>query len=559
MERERISRVLRQDLLEMMNNPNAECRELAKEACVTLLMKDTVGERRKRFFCTRCGNDFIIDFEKTLNDDDADVTYNAKHQGNGICARCGADGAVIEGKRWNLDRHGWYAPLIVRVQLEGDWQAILCFEVKRKIYYSEAYGFSQDLRLGREDVYLMGRGAAAHYKYSWHHQGFLLHRKIDADGCDIRGGFGGPLSMHTQSTGVMQYVLYDIGEWDTERDILKYMPPQMCGGYDPCVAACTFAAYPQTEMLWKAGFQDIVKTFMLDGKKCAAICRLDGGNVREIFHKFSKAELRWLIENKMAEVGYMEHYVKLKRIYGSRIALAQEALMVLEAAYWDRSEVLRVSARVGVEPHILFRYIDKLVAAGKAKKKPQPWETGRSAVYTHWKDYVEAALAVGLDISREDVLFPKKLGERHDMAVKLHRDILAQQAAKDMEEVFWENEERYGFSDGEFIIVNPRSSYDIIDEGKAQCHCVAGYADRHAKGLLAIVFIRRVGEEDKALITVEMREDKMIQARKKHNRAPDAHEKEFIDKWLLEVCERFHPTKKNKRKELTAEAVGARV
>lgn len=124
-----------------------------------------------------------------------------------------------------------------------------------------------------------------------------------------------------------------------------------------------------------------------------------------------------------------------------------------------------------------------------------------------------------------------------------------------MEEVFRKNEARYGFSDGEFVIVNPRSTYDIIDEGKAQCHCVAGYADRHAKGVLAIVFIRRVGEEDKALITVEMREDHLQQARKKHNRAPDAHENAFINKWLEEVRERFHPSQK-KRKEKTAVAVG---
>ena len=71
------------------------------------------------------------------------------------------------------------------------------------------------------------------------------------------------------------------------------------------------------------------------------------------------------------------------------------------------------------------------------------------------------------------------------------------------------------------------------------------------------MFIRRVGEEDKALITVEMREDRCMQARKKHNRNPEPHEQKFIDKWLIEVHERFHPKKKkNIRKEKTAVAVG---
>lgn len=557
MERGRIPRELPEQLREMMTNPSRECYPYAMIACSPLLMKETVTDRKKRFFCTSCGETFTVEQRQTVCDELAYELYYAKHEAKGECMRCGAEAAVIEGKRWNLARHGWYAPLVIRVQLDGYRQALLCFEVRRKICYVDGYGFCQDLALAKEDVYLLDKGAAGHYKYSWYHQGFNRFKVIDANGSDIRGGFGAPLSCHTASTAYMSYVVHDIGEWDTGRDILTYMPDGMISGWDYCVAAATYAVYPQTEMLWKAGYTDIVKKFMLDGKKCAAICRLDGDSMKKVFPKFSKEELRLLREKKLTDVQDMELYVKLKKVYGKRIPQAMEALEGLCSHYWDRGEVLATAQKAGVEPHRLYRYLNKIVEAGKAKKKPQVWETYITNAFGHWKDYIDAAAEIGFDLGREEVALPKKLGQRHDVAVKLHRELLAEQQAVVMAHIWENNEARYGYTDGEYVIVNPRSSIEIVDEGTAQCHCVAGYADRHAKGVLAIVFIRRVGEEDKALITVEMREDKLWQARKKHNRNPDEHEQEFIDKWLLEVKERFHPKKKtNKRKENTAVAVG---
>lgn len=555
--REKIPRELPQKVLDLMYNPPRECYPYAAEANTPLLMKDADGSNRKRFFCSVCGESFTVPQKQTVVDELAAELYYSKHQDKCECMRCGAEAVVIEGKRWNLDRHAWYAPLCIRVQLEGKWQAILCFEVRRRFFYNESHGFCQDLALAKEDVYLLGEGAAGHYKYSWYHQGFHLYRVIDKNTCKIRGGFAPPFSQHTSSTGCMSYVLHDLYDIDESRDVLRYLPADMWSGWDPCVAAATFAVYPQTEMLWKMGYRDIVKKFMIDGKKCVAICNLEGENAKKIFPKFTKQELKALRERKLTDVLQMEHYVKLKKMYGKRMDLAIEALVALEAHYWDRSEVLATAKKAGVEPHRLFRYLEKIVEAGKAKSKPETWEKYMPSAFTHWKDYIDAAVEIGFDLSREGVALPKKLGHRHDVATKLHRDLLAKKQAEAMEHVWEDNEKRYAYTDGEFVIVNPRSSIEIIEEGTAQCHCVAGYADRHAKGVLSIVFIRRVGEEDKALITVEMREDKLWQARKKHNRSPEPHEQEFIDKWLLEVRERFHPTtKKNKRKEKTAAAVG---
>ena len=557
LENGRLPYELPEKLRVMMEEPPSECVPLAREACRHLLLRDTV-RGGKRFFCTVCNKTFEIKQMQTVSDETAAELYYAKHNDESECLLCSARGAVIEGKRWALDRHTWYAPLCVRVQLEGEWQATLCFEVRRRLFYDGVDGFGQALTLAKEDVYLLGRGVAGHYKYYWYCQRFYLHKKIDGDGSKIRGGFGAPLASHTESTGRIEHRVQDILPWNCDRDILRYMPKDMMERLDPCAAMASFACFPQIEMLWKAGYRDIVEEFVGRGKKCVAICRLDGGSFREVFPKFTREELRRLSELKMLKVYQMERYLKLRKIYGSRIKLAFEVLEALEKHFWDREEVLRETRAVGVEPHLLIRYLNRIVEAGKVKKDPQTWERYVPSAYTHWRDYIQAARAIGLDLAREDVVFPKKLGARHDMATKLHRELLAKQQEEELAHLWENNEARYGFSNGEFVVVNPKSTTEIIDEGKAQQHCVAGYAERHAKGVLTIVFIRRVGEEDKALITVEMRKDKMWQARGKKNRYPDAHERAFIDKWLAVVKERFNSPKetKRKRKDKAAEAVG---
>ena len=50
MERGRIPRELPEQLREMMEHPSRECYPYAMIACTPLLMKETVEDRKKRFF-----------------------------------------------------------------------------------------------------------------------------------------------------------------------------------------------------------------------------------------------------------------------------------------------------------------------------------------------------------------------------------------------------------------------------------------------------------------------------------------------------------------------------
>ena len=554
-----------EELTRLNKNFPQEYMPLARAACEALILREPIGLRKKRYFCTHC--DEVYDLDGISRDTD-DITYElwtANHGAAARCHKCGTMCRVIDGKRWALDRHWYYAPLVVRVQLKEKRQVILCFDLARRLWYSELYGFSQEIRASLDDIYLLDDGVAGHYKYYYYGQCYCKYRYKDATGESFRDGFIEPFSMHTQSTGRMSYTVHDVGRWDYSRDILRYMPDGFIkGSYDPCAAMAAFAVYPQLEMLYKAGYTDIVRN-VIRGKKCARICNIEGRSFKEIFGKLEKDELRGLSLSNCGDVSVVEMYLRIKKVYKGDRRYIKEVLEWVEERYLDRNEAFKNITSTPHMPHLAIRYFEKL-AKGFGHKAPE-WacDYGRDGkpnmvrIYKHWCDYIEAAKAIGFDLSREDVAFPKDLGERHDMAVKLHRDVLAERQVEELKSLWEKNEKMYGYSDGEFVIVNPRTTYEIIDEGKAQEHCVAGYADRHAKGTLAIVFIRKVGEEDKAFLTVEMHKDHMQQIQGKRNRYQMSdHEKEFVDKWLEVVKERFNPPKKRtiKRKEKTALAVG---
>jgi hypothetical protein len=79
---------------------------------------------------------------------------------------------------------------------------------------------------------------------------------------------------------------------------------------------------------------------------------------------------------------------------------------------------------------------------------------------------------------------------------------------------------------GCYRMVTPKTTQDVKDEGSALHHCVGSYINRILDGTTQIVFMRQ--EEDESLVTVEIRNNTIIQARGYNNR--DIDESEI--KWM---------------------------
>lgn len=87
------------------------------------------------------------------------------------------------------------------------------------------------------------------------------------------------------------------------------------------------------------------------------------------------------------------------------------------------------------------------------------------------------------------------------------------------------------FSYKNYKVIYPKSTQDIKDEAVSQQHCVASYIDKVIEGYTNILFLRKKDELDKSLITLEVKQGKIVQARGKFNREPNEEEQKIIEKY----------------------------
>jgi hypothetical protein len=91
---------------------------------------------------------------------------------------------------------------------------------------------------------------------------------------------------------------------------------------------------------------------------------------------------------------------------------------------------------------------------------------------------------------------------------------------KDMERTF-----------GEYVFIYPNCTQDIKTEAASQNNCVASYIQRVIDGECHILFLRKKDSQDKSLVTIEVRDNVIVQAKQKFNDPVTSEQQEAIDKW----------------------------
>ena len=76
---------------------------------------------------------------------------------------------------------------------------------------------------------------------------------------------------------------------------------------------------------------------------------------------------------------------------------------------------------------------------------------------------------------------------------------------------------QYECSFGDYIFIYPKSTQDIKDEAVSQNNCVASYIDKVIDGKCHILFLRKKNKPDDSLVTIEVRDDRIVQARRRFN------------------------------------------
>lgn len=151
-----------------------------------------------------------------------------------------------------------------------------------------------------------------------------------------------------------------------------------------------------------------------------------------------------------------------------------------------------------------------------------------------YKDYLRFAKLLGFDLTNNKYAFPKNLKEEHDKLSKeyevqenkiLHTAIIRR--GKELSVNKYKNDK--------FIILPALTLESLKDESKQQNNCVRTYAEKYATCDCDIYFMRDIENPKKSLVTIEVKDNKVVQSRIKNNQEPNKKQLEFINKWEQKV------------------------
>lgn len=126
--------------------------------------------------------------------------------------------------------------------------------------------------------------------------------------------------------------------------------------------------------------------------------------------------------------------------------------------------------------------------------------------------------------------YPKHLKEAHDKVTLVYN--LNQEYFEHQQAVKLHNEcKNLEYTDGDYTIVTPEDSSELIDEGISLHHCVGSYVDKVNSGKTSILFLRRADTPSESLITIEYQDGAIKQVRGLCERLMNEKERKFFTKW----------------------------
>lgn len=287
--------------------------------------------------------------------------------------------------------------------------------------------------------------------------------------------------------------------------------------YDPIAYLMEYVKHPQLEMLSKLGFRKVVGD-VLHGDRHTDLLNWKATNPADFF--------------RMSKQDFKVFHSAEGTLYDIR--KAQKSGLSFQSFCQEKK---RLCSADGLYSADFERCMELAERCGVSLKKAVNYAIRQKSTLM-WKDYLDMAQKAGYDLSSTEISMPKKLRDRHDALLRLtvtksNKPLMK----KYTEKILPKLKELYEFHMNGMSILVPESDTDIVIEGKILHHCVGGYADRHIRGIVAILFLRASDEPETPLITIEMNGDHLVQIhgyRNERDGAPNPRVKyaAIIDPWL---------------------------
>ena len=150
--------------------------------------------------------------------------------------------------------------------------------------------------------------------------------------------------------------------------------------------------------------------------------------------------------------------------------------------------------------------------------------------FYEYRDYLEMAEKLKLNLKDKSILYPKSINSAHDKVLTQYKEF-KNKAINNAIKKRYQKLKKYIYNDKNFIIIPAKDYNSLIDESNQQNNCVRTYAEYIANGDSDIYFMRYKKSQDKSLVTVEVRNKKIVQKRTKNNGETTNTQNQFLKIW----------------------------
>lgn len=274
--------------------------------------------------------------------------------------------------------------------------------------------------------------------------------------------------------------------------------------------------FSKFEQIFSAGIEDIVSPNFNYGindipKSLIKLCRTHNINLSNEFLEFYKQNpdayfLAYNLEYlSLTDRDIFDILNSYERNWDSRTW-----------SYKYQSRFVRLINEYGYTAKALLTYIDYL--------KTFEAMDGMDSMLREIEDYARMMK----EISPKFDKYPKHFLTTHKIAARNYNRLRHK-----FDEIKFKNrinlEMEYTFKN--YIFIYPKCVQDIKDESVQMSNCVSSYVQKVIDGNCDILFLRYKDSPDKSLVTIEVRNNKIVQALQKYNHPLTKEQQEVVDKW----------------------------
>lgn len=163
----------------------------------------------------------------------------------------------------------------------------------------------------------------------------------------------------------------------------------------------------------------------------------------------------------------------------------------------------------------------------------------RSYKIIHYRDYLRMLSQFPTELKKDFPLCPQNIEKYHDRVLKIYnryRQQILEKQRKVISNRYIDNVyslvKEYEFSNDEYVIVAPKSVFELTTEGRILNHCVGSYVQSVSDGKEYILFLRKKENQDIPFFTINITPNKEIrQIHGKYNCNVPEELVSFIDSW----------------------------